>query len=64
MIKNVNGITIKELKQYIANLPETNVDGEDFEVWLQSGDNVSSPCTSIKMLTKTEYGSDILLYYN
>ena len=64
MINNVNGITIRELKQYIANLPEQNEAGDDYEVWLQSGEGVSSVCTSIQLLNKTEHGSDILLYYN
>ena len=59
MFKNKNGITVAELKKYIMSLPELNVDGEEYEVWLKSGDGVSSPCTSITILNE----SDIFMSY-
>lgn len=59
MIKNKNGITVSELKKYMMSLPELNVDGEEYEVWLKSGDGVSSPCTSITILNE----SDIFMSY-
>ena len=59
MFKNKNGIIVAELKKYIMSLPELNVDGEEYEVWLKSGDGVSSPCTSITILNE----SDIFMSY-
>ena len=59
MLKNKNGITVSELKKYIMSFPELNVDGEEYEVWLKSGDGVSSPCTSITILNE----SDIFMSY-
>lgn len=59
MIKNKNGITVSELKKYMMSLPELNVDGEEYEVWLKSGDGVSSPCTYITILNE----SDIFMAY-
>lgn len=55
-----NGITIKDLKKFINNIPETEfVLGieEDNIVWVSTGKGVSSPCTEISTLS----GNNILL---
>jgi hypothetical protein len=49
---NSNGITIKELKELVKDLPETDEYGEDFEVWIETGENLSSPCKEIWRLNK------------
>lgn len=59
MFKNKNGITVAELKKFVMSLPDVDDDGEEYEVWLKSGDGVSSPCIAINVLNK----SDIYLSY-
>ena len=39
-----SGVTVAELKKYIADWPETNRDGEPTEVWVRDGDGYSHPC--------------------
>lgn len=58
---NKEGITIKELKKWIKNLPEINEEtGEDYVVWI-NGTNceygLSNSCKSIVQLNK----GDIIL---
>ena len=60
-IYNESGITIKQLKDFIKNLPEKNEHNEDYEIWLETGKNLSSPSKSICFLNSREKGSDILL---
>lgn len=60
---NKNGLTIKELKIMINDTPEVNEDGKPFEVWVQTGDNVSSPVKTVYKLNSREDGCDILLSY-
>lgn len=65
--RNNNGITVKELKEFVKNLPETNPDtGEDCEVWLEMYRNGSSPATSLwnlntRISDKDKPYSDILI---
>lgn len=54
-----DGLTIRELKAFICNMPDQNGYEEDYEVWLQSGDGMSRICTSISSLNQ----GDILLEY-
>jgi hypothetical protein len=44
---NENGITVKELKDFIKDRPEVDSDGEPFTVWFESGSGLSSICTRI-----------------
>lgn len=58
---NTEGITIKELKNWLKDLPEIDEDtGEEFEVWI-NGTNceygLSNACKSIIKLNK----GDIIL---
>lgn len=39
---NKSGITIKELKEYIKDLPEVDGNGEDYEVWVINTDQVDT----------------------
>ncbi len=51
---NKTGITIKQLKELVKDLPETDENGEDFEVWLEDfhDHTLSSIATSIMQLNK------------
>ena len=40
-----NGMTVRELKAMIKGWPEINQDGEECEVWVQTGRGISSPVT-------------------
>ena len=32
-----NGLTVAELKQIVASMPEKNKAGEDFTIWVETG---------------------------
>jgi len=51
---NKNGITIKELKSLVKNLPEQDENGEAFELWVTNTDDssLSNVATSIFKLNK------------
>ena len=51
---NRNGITIKELKELVKNLPEKDEYGEDFELWVTNTDDgmLSNVATKITRLNK------------
>lgn len=55
-LTNTVGITIRELKNWIKDIPETNEEtGEEYEVWI-NGTNcehgLSNSCKSISKLNK------------
>jgi len=53
MFENFNGITIKELKNYVKGLPEINpVTDESYEVWIGTRDNRSNQCKRIIKLNR------------
>jgi hypothetical protein len=39
---DVNGITVRKLKQLIADWPEEDQYGDETEVWIQTGDHHSN----------------------
>ena len=51
---NKNGITIRELKLLIKDLPEYNEYGEDYEVWIENTDDegLSNSAKSIMRLNE------------
>ena len=51
---NKNGITIKDLKELVKDLPEQDENGEDFELWVMNtdGSSMSNVATSIKQLNR------------
>jgi hypothetical protein len=54
-------ITIKELKDFVKDLPEKDsYTGDDYEVWIGRG-NISNPCRQLWTLNKSDRGCDILL---
>jgi len=56
---NENGITVKQLKELVKDLPETNESGEEYEVWLTntSDERVSNVCKYVYRLNE----GDIIL---
>ena len=60
-ITNINGITIKQLKDLVKDLPETDGCGEDYTVWLMSdvSPTLSSQCVSIWRLNEGDLCFDI-----
>jgi len=62
IFKNTNGITIKQLKDLVKDLPEKNINGEDYEVWIESDDGShSNVAKEIWPLNKREEGQDIII---
>lgn len=51
---NKNGITIKELKELVKDLPEQDENGEDFELWVMNtdGSSLSNVAKSIMQLNR------------
>ncbi len=47
MLKNKDGITMKQLKDYIKDMPDKNENGEDYEIFIETGQNLSSIVTEI-----------------
>lgn len=51
-IINENGITIKQLKKLVKDLPETNDIGEEYEVWIEDKSNLSNVAKEIWQLNR------------
>jgi hypothetical protein len=58
-----DALTIRELKQILSVLPDTNECGEDYEVWMSTGNNLSSVVKCVCALNKREDGCDIMLEF-
>ncbi len=56
-----NGMSVKDLKELITYWPETYDDGTPTEVWLESGDGLSSQARSIYPLNKRGQNADIII---
>jgi hypothetical protein len=54
IVVNKNGITIKELKELVKDLPEQDKNGEDFELWVMNtdGSSMSNVAKSIMQLNR------------
>lgn len=56
---NNNGITIKQLKELVKDLPEQDENGENFELWVSNAKGLSSVATSIMRLNRGDIIIDI-----
>ena len=56
---NKNGITIKELKELVKDLPEVNKYGEHYELWIENTDN-EFLSNSAKTIMKLNEGDIII----
>ena len=50
MLLNENGLTVQQLKAFMASVPDQNLNGEPNTVWLESGYQLSSPAKRIVAL--------------
>ena len=50
--ENLNGVTLRELKDFIAGMPDTDEDGEPYEVWVETGRYLSSPVLLLVTLNR------------
>lgn len=57
MIVNTDGLTVKQLKEFIATLPDTDSAGNDTEVWVETTPGYSSVATAACRLNE----GDLLL---
>ena len=56
-----DALTIRQLKEILSVLPDTNEYGEDYEVWIGDKNSFTSNCvTSAWSLNKTDDGCDII----
>jgi len=57
-----DALTIRQLKEILSVLPDTNEYGEDYEVWIGDKNSFTSNCvTSVWCLNKRDDGCDIIL---
>lgn len=56
-----NGMTIKELKELVKDLPEQDENGDDFGVWITNHNGLTNIVHEFANLNQKENGSDILL---
>ena len=56
-----DALTIRELKEILSVLPDKNEYGEDFEVWMSVGNNLSNVVKSVWSLNLRNDGCDIIL---
>ncbi len=55
-------LTIRQLKEILSVLPDTNEYGENYEVWIGDKNSfLSNPVESVWPLNKTDNGCDIIL---
>lgn len=54
------GLTIKELKEIVKDLPDTDEDGDDYEVWIMTSDGLSNIVKSVYTLNRGDiiFGKD------
>lgn len=60
-LENENGITVRQLKDWLAAVPDYNESGEESEVWLTNTNNEtrSNQATSVWQLNRTDIIFDI-----
>ena len=47
-----NGMSVKDLKKLVANLPEVNESGEDNEAWMMTGNGTTSQIANVSPLNR------------
>ena len=45
-------LTVRELKDWLAQIPDKTSDGEDCETWIETGRNLSSPVVRVCPLNR------------
>jgi len=55
-------ITVRDLKDWLDGIPDKDHNGEDHEIWIDTGGGLSNPCVSIWPLnSRREFGHDVIL---
>ena len=52
-------ITIRELKEYVKDMPEVDEYGDDFEVWVETKPNLTSPAVGLIKLNQGDLCIDV-----
>lgn len=55
------GLTVRQLKAYLAQIPELTAVGEEAEIWIETGRGLSSPVIRLSPLNVRETTCDVLL---
>jgi len=59
-----NGLTVRQLKEYIKDWPETYANGEETEVWVEIDSGLSNQVKEVWPLNVRDNGvADIMLSY-
>jgi len=56
-----NGMTVKDLKRIVKDIPENNYYGYPYEVWIGNINGTSNVVHEICPLNPDKHGSDIIL---
>jgi hypothetical protein len=56
-----SALTIREFKELLARLPESNAEGGSFQIWMETGDGLSSPVRSVWALDRGPDGCDVMV---
>lgn len=51
-VSNEDGITVKQLKEWIRDLPEVDSNGEDYEVWISANKGWSKLAVELSILNE------------
>ena len=62
VLKNRNGITIRELKEWLSSIKDVDEYGEEREVWMSTGWCESSPVTEVWPLNVSPDGSSDIIF--
>lgn len=55
------GLTVRQLKSLLFGMPDKDIYGDDYTVWIQTGECSSAIVTEVCQLNKDKKGSDIYL---
>lgn len=61
---NFNGVTVRELKDILSQLPDTDENGEPYTIWIGNGNGMSNQVALVLALDKKQNGCDVLLESN
>ena len=61
ILENINGMTIRELKDWLAAVPDVDANGEACEVWIETARGCSSPVVRAIPLNLRGESCDLLL---
>lgn len=61
LLETPNGLTIRQLKDWLASIPDTDEHGEPREVWIKTGFSSSSQVKRLIPLNWTPTSCDIVL---